>query len=104
MEFPDEDTDDSAPPVSEPRKLFIGNLSWNTTDETLGNAFADYGRISAKVVVDRFNGRSRGFGFVEFDEPEDATLALEHMDGKELDGREIRVDRATKRLNNRRYN
>jgi RNA recognition motif-containing protein len=75
------------------KKLFVGNLSWNTRDETLKSAFDRFGAISeAKVIMDRVTGRSRGFGFVTFDDDANADQAKTEMDGKDLDGRTIRVD------------
>lgn len=76
-------------------KLFIGGLSWGTTDEGLRSCFEEYGEvIDAKVITDRETGRSRGFGFVSFSDPDAAIVAREAMDGQELDGRSIRVDEA----------
>lgn len=82
-------------------KVFVGGLAWATDDARLGDAFSQYGEIvEAKVIVDRETGRSRGFGFVSFasDEAADAALA---MNGQELDGRTIRVDRANSRGDSR---
>jgi len=77
------------------KKLFVGGLSWGTTDETLSAAFEPYGEIlEATVVVDRDTGRSRGFGFVSLADEDAAQRAIEEMDGKELDGRNIRVNEA----------
>lgn len=74
-------------------KLFVGSLSWNTTSEELQNAFAGCGDIvEAKVVTDRDTGRSRGFGFVTFEDDEAADKAVAALNGTELDGRTIRVD------------
>src|SRR6185503_17944121 len=79
-------------------KLYVGGLAWATTDEGLGAAFAPFGKlISAKVVRDRETGRSRGFGFVEFETEPDADKAVAGMNEKELDGRRLRVDKATDR-------
>ncbi len=78
-----------------PKKLFVGSLSWNTTDATLRSAFEKFGAMSeVKVVTDRDTGRSRGFGFVSFVEEEDAKKAIAAMNGTELDGRTIKVDMA----------
>ncbi len=75
-------------------KLFVGSLAWATTDESLGNFFAQAGTVvSAKVITDRQTGRSRGFGFVEMASEEEAKKAME-LDGKELDGRQIKVNEA----------
>ena len=77
------------------KKLFIGGLSWDTTDEGLRQAFASYGEITeAKVITDRDTGRSRGFGFVTFAQNEDAKSAISKMDGTSLDGKTIKVNEA----------
>ena len=73
-------------------KLFIGGLSFNTSNEGLENAFASFGEITeAKVITDRDTGRSRGFGFVTFASEAEASKALA-MNGKELDGRVLKVN------------
>jgi len=75
------------------KKLFVGGLSWNTTDDGLLEAFSAFGEVSdAKVITDRDTGRSRGFGFVTFAESDAAATAIAQMDGTELDGRTIRVN------------
>lgn len=86
----------------EGKKLFVGNLSWDTTSESLKKAFADAAGlkeeeiateiVEAVVVSDRETGRSRGFGFVTFAKGEYADKALAAMNGQQLDGRDIRVD------------
>jgi RNA recognition motif-containing protein len=77
------------------KKLFVGGLAWATTDESLSQAFGEYGPVSeAQVVLDRDTGRSRGFGFVTYDNPSDADEAMKALDGAELDGRRIRVNEA----------
>jgi cold-inducible RNA-binding protein len=77
------------------KKLFVGGLSWGTTDDGLHGAFAQFGEIAeAKVITDRETGRSRGFGFVTFNNDESATKAIAEMDGTELDGRTIKVNEA----------
>ncbi|MBN2587878.1 MAG: hypothetical protein JXR55_11345 [Candidatus Fermentibacteraceae bacterium] len=74
-------------------KLFVGGLSWGTTDKELREAFEPYGSVAeAKVIKERDSGRSRGFGFVTFDNEDEATAAVEAMNDSELDGRNIRVD------------
>jgi RNA recognition motif-containing protein len=79
-------------------KLFVGSLSWNTSSAELQNAFAACGDVvEAKVITDRDTGRSRGFGFVTFSDADSATRAIEELDGSQLDGRSIRVDRANDR-------
>ena len=76
-------------------KLYVGNLSFDTTDQELEQAFSEHGEVvSATVVRDRDTDRSRGFGFVEFAEEADAQKAKEAMNGKELSGRALKVDEA----------
>jgi RNA recognition motif-containing protein len=76
------------------KKLYVGGISWNTTDDQLRAAFAQAGNvISAIVIKDKFSGRSKGFGFVEMEEAE-ANEAIEMWNGKELDGRNITVNEA----------
>jgi len=75
------------------KKLFVGSLSWNTDDNALREAFAPHGEISeATVVADRDSGRSRGFGFVTFDDDESADKAIAALNNTDLDGRTIKVD------------
>jgi len=79
-------------------KLFIGGLSWDTTDSSLRDAFAKIGDVvEARVVMDKQTGRSRGFGFVEYKDPRDAQDAIDKLNGQEVDGREVRVDRASEK-------
>jgi len=81
--------------MSDEGKLFIGGLSFDTDEDSLAGAFSKYGNIAkVDVIRDRETGRSRGFGFVKYDSPEDAKDALEAMNGQSLDGRTIRVDDA----------
>jgi RNA recognition motif-containing protein len=80
------------------KKLFVGGLSWGTDDEGLRAAFERFGAVDeAKVITDRETGRSRGFGFVTFSSDSDAMSAVSEMDGKELDGRTIKVNEAQER-------
>jgi cold-inducible RNA-binding protein len=77
------------------KKLFVGGLSWDTTDDGLRQAFASYGEITeAKVITHRDTGRSRGFGFVTFARDEDAKTAISKVDGTSLDGKTIKVNEA----------
>jgi RNA recognition motif-containing protein len=79
-------------------KLFVGGLSFTTSNESLRQAFARYGSVmSATVMMDRETGRSRGFGFVEMATTEEGEQAISGMNGAALDGRMIRVDKATPR-------
>lgn len=92
------DNEREAPQELEEAKLFIGNLSWGSTDDSLAAAFDEFGDvIDSKVVTDRFTGKSRGFGFITFAEAESADKAMENLNGAEVDGRPIRIDRANKR-------
>ena len=76
-------------------KLFVGGVSWDTSDEGLKNAFTPYGEVvEAKIITDRETGRSRGFGFVTFADDQSAQRAMEEMDQSVLDGRTIRVNEA----------
>lgn len=79
-------------------KLFVGGISWNTNDNSLQEAFSKYGEVvEARIIYDRESGRSRGFGFVTFNTSEDASAAIQALDGQELDGRRIRVNVANDR-------
>ncbi len=80
------------------RKLFVGNLPYDITDDDLNDAFSDSGVVrSARVISDRETGRSRGFGFVEFSTDEDAALAVQNWNEKELGGRKLTVNEAQER-------
>jgi len=81
------------------KKLYVGNLSWDTTEETLRLAFGEDGRTVSNVTIltDRETGRPRGFGFVEMGSEEDARTAISALDGAEIDGRNIRVNEAQER-------
>ena len=77
------------------QKLFVGSLSFSTTSEGLREFFAQAGNVtSATVITDQFSGRSRGFGFVEMSTPEEAQAAVQRLNGKDLDGRQIKVEMA----------
>jgi len=77
------------------KKLFVGNLSWDVTDDKLKDFFKDAGTVeSANVISDKNTGRSRGFGFVEMSNEDEAKKAIEMFNGKELDGRKITVNEA----------
>ncbi len=79
-------------------KLFVGGLSWGTQSHGLQTAFEEYGTVTdAVVITDRDTGRSRGFGFVTFDNAEDAQAAIAGMDQQELDGRTLNVNVARDR-------
>ena len=76
-------------------KLFVGNLSFNTTENDLQDAFAAHGTVvEANLMMDRTSGRPRGFGFVTMGSPEEAQKAIEAMNGASLDGRSLTVNEA----------
>lgn len=76
------------------KKLYVGNLSWSTNEDGLRDAFSKAGTVSEVVVMaDRMTGKSRGFGFVTMEDA-DAAKAIEMWDGKDLDGRKVRVNEA----------
>jgi RNA recognition motif-containing protein len=78
------------------QKLFIGGLAFTTSTERLREVFAAAGQVeSAAVVTDRETGRSRGFGFVEMSTTEDADKAIAQFNGKDVDGRQVRVEKAS---------
>lgn len=80
------------------KKLFVGSLAWATNDDGLQAHFAQCGTVaSAKVVTDRDSGRSRGFGFVEFENDAEADAAVEKLNNSDLDGRQITVNEARPR-------
>jgi RNA recognition motif-containing protein len=75
------------------KKLFVGNLSWGTTEEALEEAFSEAGEVtSVAIITDRDSGRSKGFGFVEMATAEAAQKAVEMLNGKEIDGRALTVN------------
>ncbi len=77
------------------QKIYVGNLNYATTDEGLTNCFSQFGEVLSSIVIkDRATGQSKGFGFVEFAEAQSADAAIEGMNGKELDGRRLRVNMA----------
>jgi RNA recognition motif-containing protein len=83
-------------------RLFVGNLSFNTTEEAIREAFAEFGEIvEAKLVTDRDTGRSRGFAFVEMTSADAAQKAIQEMNGALLDGRPLRVNLAEARRDTR---
>ena len=76
-------------------KLFVGSLAYAVTDDQLNELFSQAGKVvSAKVIIDRDSGRSKGFGFVEMESEEEAKAAIDQLNGKELEGREIAVNEA----------
>ena len=83
-------------------KLYVGNLSFDTSESDLRSAFEAHGTVdSVAVVSDKFTGRSRGFGFIEMNNDEEAKAAMTGMNEKELDGRKLNVNEARPREDNR---
>ncbi|HCO48595.1 MAG TPA: RNA-binding protein [Spirochaetaceae bacterium] len=88
------------------KKIYVGNLSYNTNEDSLRNLFQAYGTVvSAKIISDRDSGMSKGFGFVEMNSDDEASAAIAGTNGADLDGRQIRVNEAMDkpRRSNDRY-
>tara|TARA_R110000868_G_scaffold410693_8_gene699922 strand:- start:4255 stop:4560 length:306 start_codon:yes stop_codon:yes gene_type:complete len=78
--------------------IYVGNLSYGVTDDNLREVFEAYGEVSsAKVITDKYSGRSKGFGFVEMDNDAEGNAAIEQLDGAEIDGRSVKVNEARPR-------
>ena len=78
--------------------IYVGNLSWSMTDDDLMNLFSEHGTVSsAKILKDKMNGRSKGFGFVEMSDDEAAKTAISELDGGMVEGRAIKVTEAKPR-------
>ena len=79
-------------------KLYVGNLPWSIDDAKLKELFSEYGEVTEAVIIkDKFSGRSKGFGFVTFTDEEAGKKAIEAMNGKDVEGREIKVNEAQPR-------
>lgn len=79
-------------------KLFVGNISWNTSENDLRDQFSSFGPIEeCRLITDRDTGRSRGFGFITFADEESANNAISQMDGSSVDGRPLKVSQAKER-------
>ncbi len=77
------------------KKIYVGNLNYNTVEDTLRATFQAYGTVvSAKIISDRETGNSKGFGFVEMGTDDEARAAIAALNGKELDGRQLKVNEA----------
>jgi cold-inducible RNA-binding protein len=80
------------------KKIYVGNLSWNTSEQDMEQMFSEFGQVSsAKLILDRDTGRSRGFGFVEMEDDQAAMAAMEALNAKEIDGRPLTVNEARPR-------
>ena len=79
-------------------KLYVGNLPFSADEDSVRDFFSKAGAVeSVKIVTDPFNGRSKGFGFVEMSSESDANAAIDQLNGADMDGRPLRVDRARPR-------
>ena len=78
--------------------IYVGNLSFQLSEDDLNYAFGEYGQVdSAKIITDRETGRSKGFGFIEMPNQEEAEKAIEGLNGKELEGRAVKVNESKPR-------
>ena len=78
--------------------IYVGNLPYSIRDDELSNLFSEFGSVkSANVIMDRASGKSKGFGFVEMDDNEEAEKAIQSLNGKDISGRELRVNEARPR-------
>jgi RNA recognition motif-containing protein len=77
------------------KKLYVGNLSYNSTEDTLRNLFSEFGSVaSAKIIFNRDTGESKGFGFVEMGSDDEASAAIAGVNGRDFEGRQLRVNEA----------
>ena len=82
--------------------IYVGNLSYGVSDDNLREVFKAFGAVSsAKVITDKYSGRSKGFGFVEMENDAEANAAIEQLDGAEIDGRAVKVNEARPKEDNR---
>lgn len=82
--------------------IYVGNMSYNTTEDTLRTAFEEFGQVdSVRVITDRDTGRPKGFSFVEMGDDAEANAAMEALNGKEFDGRTLTVNEARPRTERR---
>ena len=83
--------------------IYVGNLPYNIVEEDLREIFEEYGEVSTvKIISDKLTGRSKGFGFVEMDDNQEATKAIEELNNAELGGRNIKVNESRPRSNDSR--
>lgn len=79
--------------------IYVGNLPYSVTDDDLRSAFAEFGDVAtAKIIMDRYSGRSKGFGFVEMDNDSEAEEAIKSLDSTDMQGRTLRVNQAKPRV------
>ncbi|HED09115.1 MAG TPA: RNA-binding protein [Caldithrix abyssi] len=78
--------------------IYVGNLSYDMTDEELQQVFEEYGPVTkVNIIIDRDSGRSKGFGFVEMESTDDGEKAIQELDGQEIKGRSLKVNQARPR-------
>ena len=86
------------------KKIYVGNLSYSTTEETLRNQFSQFGEVeTVTVIMDKITNRSKGFGFVEMTDDEAARDAISTLNQKDIDGRKVRVNEAEERKSRPRF-
>jgi RNA recognition motif-containing protein len=85
------------------QKIYVGNLSYGTTEDTLSSTFSQYGEVLSSVIIkDRYTEQSKGFGFVEMTDADAANAAIATLNGKDIDGRRVRVNIAEDKPRNSR--
>ena len=85
------------------KKIYVGNLSYSTSEDQLEETFAQYGEVaSANIIIDKYTNQSKGFAFVEMSDESNATAAISALNGAELNGRELRVSEAKARQDRER--
>ena len=86
------------------KKIYVGNLSYSTTEETLRNQFSQFGEVeTVTIIMDKITNRSKGFGFVEMTDDEAARDAISTLNQKAIDGRKVRVNEAEERKSRPRF-
>ncbi|VAY86231.1 RNA-binding protein [hydrothermal vent metagenome] len=76
-------------------QIYVGNMSYQMTEESLSAVFAEYGKVdSTKIITDRETGRAKGFGFITMSNDDEAKVAIESLNGKDIEGRTLRVNEA----------
>jgi RNA recognition motif-containing protein len=79
-------------------QIYVGNISYNTSEDALSKVFSEYGEVaSVKIITDRETGRSKGFGFITMEDDSSAQNAIENLNGQNIDGRALRVNEAKPR-------
>ncbi len=88
-----------------PKKIYVGNISFNAQEDDLRNVFSQYGEVTnVNIIVDKFTDRSKGFGFIEMQDESAADAAISALNGTELLGRELKVNEAKERKERPQYN